>query len=103
MDERRAHARHEHVLEVKVTRDGQGVAASTIDLSAGGVRLSLDDGSAAVGQKLALAFSLPELDHAVEVQAQVRWVDRIDPRICGVQFLEGLRAKEVWAINRLNE
>jgi Tfp pilus assembly protein PilZ len=58
-------------------------------------------GELKVGETIYVRFELPELDGPVEVSGKVRWVDRIDPQMGGMQFADGLRAKQVWAINRL--
>ena len=100
MDERRSSTRHGHAVDIDVRRGEEIMAGASVDVSAGGMRLSVE-GELSSGEQVGLKFELPGLDAPIEVEAVVRWVDRIDPHICGVQFREGLRAKEVWAINRL--
>ncbi len=102
MDERRRSPRFQEVITVEAVHEGTTYSGDSIDVSVGGMRLEVTTGASLVaGMKVTLKFRLPDLETAVEVQAQVRWVDRVDSRIAGVQFMQGLRAKEAWAINRL--
>jgi hypothetical protein len=64
------------------------------------MRIELE-GPSEVGEGMKVRFRLRGLVDAIEADAVVRWQDRLDPRVCGIQFTTGLRAKEVWAINRL--
>jgi hypothetical protein len=42
------------------------------------------------------------LHDPIRAEAEIRWIDRSSAASCGVQFMTGLRAREVWAINRLH-
>ena len=69
-----------------------------VNLSLGGALLS---GSAklAMGQRVSLTFSVPTMEEQIEVGATVRWSD---DAATGTQF-DGLRAREVWALNKFIE
>ncbi len=86
-------------VEVKVGEHTHSAVA--LDISTSGMRLEISGAMLGPGDRVMLVFSLPELDEKVEAQASVCWVDRVRGEICGVQFSPGLRAREVWAINRL--
>ena len=102
MSERRQNQRYALQLSVELKLQGQTIACSSADLSIGGLRLELPEPlRVAVGDTVNVSFRLPALDGAVAAPAVVRWVDRVDDRMCGLQFTAGLRAREVWAINRL--
>ena len=72
------------------------------DISAGGMRLRVAGEPPKIGERLKVSFRLPLLAAPIEAEGEVRWVDRGTPTVCGIQFSTGLRAREVWAINRLH-
>ena len=98
--ERRRSERHPYEVRVEIELDGEDGVATRANVSSGGMGLAMPF-EVPVGELLHLRFRLPELDDVVEAEAIVRWRDRVDPRTCGVQFTAGLRAREVWAIERL--
>lgn len=101
MDERRTSPRYGKELEVEIVLEGRSLKASSMDVSVGGMRICAETGPVLVaGQKVELRFQLPDLDVPTQVDSEVRWVDRIDPRVAGIRFVQGLRAKEAWAVNR---
>ena len=53
----------------------------------------------AMGQRLQISFAVPTLEHPIEVGATVRWSD---DKATGLQF-DGLRARDVWALNKYFE
>jgi hypothetical protein len=59
----------------------------------------LDVGKLAMGQRVDLRFSVPAQEEAIETGGVVRWSDASG---VGVQF-DGLRARDVWALNKLFE
>ncbi len=103
MSDNRQHERHDVKVDVQVVLEDHSFEASSRDLSIGGMRLELGEDAPMMrtGMLLEVAFRLPQLDNEIRVPARVRWVDRIDARVGGVQFLRGLRAVEVWAIDRM--
>jgi c-di-GMP-binding flagellar brake protein YcgR len=100
--ERRDNQRFEVEVVVQIHREGGVVDWPSEDISAGGMRLRVDGEPPKVGERLKLSFRLPLLAGAIEAEGEVRWVDRGTPTVCGIQFSTGLRAREVWAINRLH-
>ena len=53
----------------------------------------------AMGQRLQISFTVPTLEHPIEVGATVRWSDA---KATGLQF-DGLRARDVWGLNKFFE
>jgi len=49
----------------------------------------------AMGARVTIVFKVPTIDEAIDVGAVVRWAD--DTSV-GIQF-DGLRARDVWALN----
>lgn len=102
MSERRENLRYAVQMAVEIDFNGQHITCSAADVSIGGIKLELAEAlPIAVGDSVGVTFRLPALEDAVAAPAVVRWVDRVDERVFGVQFITGLRAREVWAINRL--
>lgn len=103
MSENRQHERHQISLEVQVLIEERTYVAQSRDLSIGGMRVELDDSAPMLrtGMRVEVAFRIPELPNEIRVPAAVRWTDRVDDRMGGIQFLRGLRAFEVWAIERM--
>ena len=100
--ERRDNQRFEVVVVVQVHR-GEGTQDwPSEDISAGGMRLEVVGDPPKIGERLKVSFKLPLLAAPIEAEGEVRWVDRGTPTLCGIQFSTGLRAREVWAINRLH-
>lgn len=99
--EQRATERYDLEVQVQVDRVGSFDSWATEDVSAGGMRLKADTGTPPrVGERFEVEFRLPLLPDPVRARGEVRWVNE---GVCGVQFTTGLRAREVWAINRLHK
>jgi uncharacterized protein (TIGR02266 family) len=97
---RRIDPRYERQLEVEVTADGKKHTARTVNVSLGG--LFLDMGTPLeLGATVQLRFQLPTQPEAVEVAGDVRWVVKRegDRQGIGIRF-QGLRARDVWALNQ---
>lgn len=121
----RKSTRYDHELEVEIMHDGQQYKGKTKNLSIGGMFI-LTNAMLPFGARLRLRFSISTLKEAIDVNAQIRWLEnntgssesRIRPEDndknlenpiqqkneskilgVGVQF-EGLRAKHVWALNK---
>jgi PilZ domain len=92
-DNRRA-TRHPVSIAAKLTIDGSSFEATLMNLSLGGAHVA-SNGKHPMGQRLSIAFKVPTPVHAIEVGAIVRWVDSLG---IGLQF-DGLRARDVWALN----
>ncbi len=98
---RRADQRFAIALRVELVWAGLTVEAVTRDLSIGGASLEVP-APLRFGARLALRMELPGCSEAVETSADVRWVQALPDGkcLCGVCFL-GLRARDVWAVVRL--
>ena len=69
-----------------------------MNLSLGGALIAAG-AKLAMGQRVTIFFSIPTLENEIEVGATVRWSD---DKATGLQF-DGLRAREVWALNKFFE
>ena len=69
-----------------------------MNLSLGGALLTAGP-KLPMGQRVSIAFNVPTMDEAIEVGATVRWSD---DKATGIQF-DGLRARDVWALNKYFE
>ena len=69
-----------------------------MNLSLGGALMTCD-GDIKMGQKVLVTFNIPTHSSAIEVGAAVRWAS--DGTV-GVQF-DGMRAREVWSLNKFFE
>jgi hypothetical protein len=69
------------------------------NLSLGGALVSAGTPRFPMGSRVTISFAIPTLEEAIEVGATVRWSD---DKATGIQF-DGLRAREVWALNKFFE
>lgn len=69
-----------------------------MNLSLGGALVSAG-ARFAMGQRLQISFTVPTLENPIEVGATVRWSD---DQVTGLQF-DGLRARDVWGLNKFFE
>jgi c-di-GMP-binding flagellar brake protein YcgR len=86
--------RHFVSIAAKIIVDGTSVEATLLNISLGGA-LASSTGKHTMGQHVTVSFKVPKLQHLIEIGATVRWAD--DNGI-GLQF-DGLRARDVWALN----
>lgn len=96
-DNRRIATRHPVSLPATLNVAGAKVTCTLSNLSLGGA--FLDTERLPMGQRLQLSFKLPGHDDLIETQSTVRWSTQEG---IGVQF-DGLRARDVWALNRFFE
>jgi hypothetical protein len=68
------------------------------NLSLGGALVSTGS-KLAMGARVTVSFEIPTLETPIEVGATVRWSD---DKATGLQF-DGLRARDVWALNKYFE
>lgn len=94
MAENRRQTRHLIAIPVTLTVDGAPNDCTMINLSLGGAQLTAR-AKYPMGTRVQLAFQVPTMPESIEVGATVRWstIEGI-----GLQF-DGLRAREVWALN----
>jgi hypothetical protein len=96
-DNRRTSTRHAVSIAGSIGVDGQSREVTLVNLSLGGALVTGPRFS--MGQRVTITFSIPNLEDAVTVGATVRWSD---DKATGLQF-DGLRAREVWALNKFFE
>ena len=97
-DNRRTATRHAVSLPATFVIDGAPQPCTVMNLSLGGALFSMA-GTLAMGQRVSISFAVPTIDQAIEVGATVRWSD---DKATGIQF-DGLRARDVWALNKYFE
>jgi uncharacterized protein (TIGR02266 family) len=97
--ERRAHPRIHLVAKVEVEVQGRSFVAVVRNVSAGGMQIYTAH-PAATGERLQLAFTLPDSEKPLRVRAAVRNV--LPDSAMGVQF-EGLSAEDAAAIRAFVE
>ncbi len=68
------------------------------NLSLGGTLVSIGT-RLSMGQRVVLTFTVPTTPEPIEIGAVVRWSD---DKTTGLQF-DGLRARDVWALNKYFE
>ena len=78
--------------------NGADRPCTLVNLSLGGA-LFLGRPRLPMGQRLDVSFKVPTMDEVIEVGATVRWSD---DKATGIQF-DGLRARDVWALNKFFE
>jgi hypothetical protein len=98
-DNRRSQTRHEVTLSATLTIDGAPKNATVMNLSLGGALIAAASGRYAMGQHVNIQFAVPSAHEPIEVGATVRWSD---DQGTGIQF-DGLRARDVWALNKYFE
>jgi uncharacterized protein (TIGR02266 family) len=96
---RRIDPRYERELDVEVSFEGKKQTSRTKNISLGGLFVE-PAASLPIGTTVQLRFQLPTQPEPVEVAGDVRWVTkRGDTTGLGIRF-QGLRARDVWALNR---
>lgn len=94
MSNRRIQNRHVVAIAAKLTVDGTPNDCTMLNLSLGGALVAAH-GKYPMGQRVKIAFDVPAPHHVIEVGGTVRWSNSDG---IGVQF-DGLRARDVWALN----
>ena len=96
---RRTDPRYDRRLEVEIVAADARQKAFTRNLSLGGVLVETMC-PLAVRTSVVVRFRIPAQGDAIEVTGEVRWVEAAGPATSmGIRF-HGLRAREVWALNR---
>lgn len=93
--ENRSATRHEVSLVATVEVDGETYESLTYNLSLGGGHFGFDR-RLPMGQRVQVTFRIPTQEDPITVGGAVRWAASTG---IGVQF-DGLRAKEVWSLNK---
>ena len=94
MADNRRQTRHVVSLPLKFIVDGTPNDCTLLNLSLGGALVTADT-KYAMGRRVQISFHVPTMAEAIEVGATVRWSNAEG---VGVQF-DGLRARDVWALN----
>lgn len=103
MEHRRSDRRYERRVEIDITTDGGVMTTFTRNISLGGVFIDTDR-TMPFGAKCALKFRVPTQTDPIEVDGQVRWVEMEEGQVRGIGIrFEGLRARDVWALNKFFE
>jgi hypothetical protein len=97
-ENRRTSTRHAVSLAAKLAIDGKPRPCTIVNLSLGGAQLVAGE-RLGMGQRVQLTFTVPTPAHPIEIEATVRWSDE---SATGIQF-DGLRARDVWALNKYFE
>ncbi len=97
-DNRRSSTRHDVSLTAKLAIDGAPRSCGLVNLSLGGALVTLG-AKLAMGARVQITFAIPTSDEAIDIGAVVRWSD---DKATGLQF-DGLRARDVWALNKYFE
>lgn len=97
-DNRRTSTRHAVSIAGKLAVEGAQRPCTVMNLSLGGALLSAG-AKLPMGQRVSISFNVPTMDESIEVGATVRWSD---DSTTGIQF-DGLRARDVWALNKYFE
>lgn len=93
-DNRRTATRHAISIAAVLTVNQAATDCTISNLSLGGVQLA-GTAKLGLGQRVEIAFRVPTIEDAISVGATVRWADATG---IGLQF-DGLRARDVWALN----
>jgi hypothetical protein len=96
-ENRRIATRHPVAIPATLVVAGAKITCTLSNLSLGGA--FLDTERVPMGASVHLSFKLPGHDDVIETQSTVRWSTQEG---IGVQF-DGLRARDVWALNRFFE
>jgi Tfp pilus assembly protein PilZ len=86
--------RHDVAIPTKLTVNGSLNDCTMLNISLGGALVAAN-AKYAMGQRVHIAFHVPTMSEAIEIDATVRWSN---PEGLGIQF-DGLRARDVWALN----
>jgi hypothetical protein len=96
-ENRRTSTRHVVSIAATLKVDGQDRPCHVVNLSLGGALFAAQ--KMPMGQRVDISFKVPTMDEAIEIGAVVRWSD---DKATGIQF-DGLRARDVWALNKFFE
>jgi len=97
-ENRRTSTRHSVSLAATLKVDGASRECTLMNLSLGGCLFFVTT-RYSMGQRVDIAFKVPTIDEPIEIGAIVRWSD---DKSTGIQF-DGLRARDVWALNKYFE
>ena len=96
--DKRTSTRHTVSLEATLGVDGSPQSCTIVNLSLGGA-LVIAGVKLAMGLRVKITFHVPTVEEAIDVTSTIRWSD---DKGVGLQF-DGLRARDVWALNKYFE
>lgn len=103
MEHRRSDRRFERRVAIDITHDGGALSGFTRNISLGGVFVDSDQ-TLPLGAKVSLTFRVPTQADVIVIEGQVRWVEMEEGLVRGIGIrFEGLRARDVWALNKFFE
>ena len=97
-ENRRSATRHDVSLAGQIVINGEPRPITVTNLSLGGASIAAG-AKLAMGLRVQVSFAIPTATDSIDVMATVRWSDA---KATGLQF-DGLRAREVWALNKYFE
>jgi hypothetical protein len=92
---RRSHSRYETTLDAHVFVGNARHVVTILNLSLGGARIAAPL-RLSLGTRVEVEFRVPGQEQPIRVGGSVRWASQ---DAAGVSF-DGLRAREVWALNK---
>jgi Tfp pilus assembly protein PilZ len=93
-DNRRTQTRHAVSIAAKLTINGTATDCTVLNMSLGGAQVSAAK-RYTMGERVQITFAVPTMEDKIDVGATVRWASSDG---VGLQF-DGLRARDVWALN----
>jgi uncharacterized protein (TIGR02266 family) len=98
---RRTDPRYDRRVDVEITADGQEIHAVSLNVSLGGMFVETNH---LLNEQtpVQVRFRVPTQPEPIEVAGEVRWIERREADHLsgmGIRF-HGLRARDVWALNR---
>jgi uncharacterized protein (TIGR02266 family) len=103
VEHRRSDRRYERRVAIELAHEGAPLSAFTRNLSLGGVFIETET-ALPFGARVSLRFRVPTQAEPIEVSGQVRWLESDEGHVRGVGVRwEGLRARDVWALNKYFE
>jgi len=93
--EKRTSVRHEVKISATVVIGGEAHQVELHNLSLGGASVVYSE-RVPTGERVTVTFSVATHDKPIEVGGSVRWASA---DALGIQF-DGLRAREVWSLNK---
>jgi uncharacterized protein (TIGR02266 family) len=103
VEHRRSDRRYERRLPIELLYEGSSYDGQTRNISLGGVFVDTEH-PLPFGARIKMRFKVPTQPEPIEADGQVRWLEMEEGRLrgMGVRF-EGLRARDVWALNKFFE
>jgi hypothetical protein len=96
--DKRTATRHAVSLPAMIGIEGKPESCTIVNLSLGGA-LVVAGSKLSMGQRVTISFHISTVEEAIDVGSTVRWSD---DKGVGLQF-DGLRARDVWALNKYFE